>query len=145
MANLDLISDLHKDVYGYRPRGTLAEDINQLPQKAFEIYFQDLVDELQLVVARDQRQEAKALKDYMQRLVSMMRDYKITMHRALVWDADGFGFPDEADEGFDLQGFEHYLWKQGIAYKEWPTFVSVMKQEMDVTIEELDARIHNEK
>lgn len=147
MSNINLVSDLFKDVHGFRPRGTLADDINAMSKEDFDRYFDGLVEELEVIIASDKRREEAALASFMIRLVGMMRDYNITMQRALVWDADGFGSPeDSADFAgfFDQQGFEHYLWKQGINYKEWATFVSVVKKEMDVTVEELDARIHNE-
>ena len=106
---LTYISDVHKDAYGFRPRGSydnysvveLKAELDRLCEIAEEEY------------KRQQELEAeayKALHKHLADLVSIgARDFK----QALAWDIQA---EDCEHEGFVDFGF--YCYKKGIAYNK---------------------------
>ena len=53
----DLFSDLHKDVYGYRPRGAAMEEWNSRTPRQKNELFNALCDELEEVTHHKERKK----------------------------------------------------------------------------------------
>ena len=52
----DTFSDLHKDVYGFRPRGIIMENWNMMPDEQKQVRWDELCEELE---ANDLKMDGK--------------------------------------------------------------------------------------
>ena len=69
-----------------------------------------------------------ALNIFGWRITSMMKDYDISMSKALMWDFEGFGYDVKScfHEGTLEDDFMFYLWQNGvIELKEGELFLNV--------------------
>ena len=96
-------SDLHKDVYGFRPR-SVPEYANQ---EEADADYQRLADQLVDVIADERRDEQEARKVVKERLRKYMREFNIDAVTALQWDFESFN----ADA---LYNWSEYCYKTGI-------------------------------
>ena len=80
-------SDLHKDVYGFRPRSVPV----YADQAEADADYARLVEELKVVMADEHREQLAARKIVKERLRKYMREFKIDAVTALQWDFDAFG------------------------------------------------------
>lgn len=97
-------SDLHKDVYGFRPRNVHFET-----QEAFDAEYERLVKQLDVVMDEERLAKVRAIKTLKQRLRGMMRDHNIDLVTALQWDFDAMGC-----DGW--YGWEDYCYTLGIGF-----------------------------
>ena len=105
----DLISDFHKDVYGYRPRESFWNEWETLtPTQKQTIWDEyDRVSELQVIEtkAQEERDVAK-FEDRVQDVINIGAGNRKT---ALKWIADSETF-------YHGQDVEHFVWQQGILF-----------------------------
>ena len=105
----DLISDFHKDVYGYRPRESFWNEWETLtPTQKQTIWDEyDRVSELQVIEtkAQEERDVAK-FEDRVQDVINIGAGNRKT---ALKWIADSETF-------YHGQDVEHFVWEQGILF-----------------------------
>ena len=92
--DLSVWSDLHKDVYGFRPRGPAPADL--------DAEFTRLQAELDVVMLRERREKIAAAKVVKARLRKMMREHGITGLAALRFDYEAL----ECDYGWEQYAFE---------------------------------------
>ncbi len=115
---IQMYSDLHKDVYGYRPRGLFSVPTS----------YNEFINQMNIMGARLEEQEierrayeAAACRVWKARIRQIAQDNGVDVVTVLRWemDAEGCYYPDH---GYD---FEHYLWGQGIGwtrvdrFKKW--------------------------
>ena len=82
----DLFSDLHKDVYGYRPRGEAMEDWNsRTPRQKNELY-NALCDELEEITQDDARRGARNVFEFTGEIMDMIELGAKDRETALRWD-----------------------------------------------------------
>lgn len=102
----DIFSDLHKDVYGFRPRGVTFESL-----EAFDAEYERLVAQLSDQIDEDKiRQDANMVK-FAQRVMETMELCNCDQRRAveIIADAEGeledykFYGPERLEYTFDLK------------------------------------------
>ena len=108
-----VFSDLHKDAYGFRPRGAAAWRVNAAhefydatPERKQEIWDLTLVD-LDYELEREQAAKAKAVAlfaDRLQQTIDIGAGDRIT---ALRWLTEG------------CDDFEHFVYEQGILFTNY--------------------------
>ena len=82
---LQVISDLHKDVYGFRPRGMGYSEMSDADLSA---EFQNLLDNLEVVMADDARREAAAIAKFEANIASVIASGAGDRATAIRWFRD---------------------------------------------------------
>lgn len=108
----DLFSDLHKDVYGYRPRGAAMEEWNsRTPRQKNELY-NALCDELEEVTRDEKRQADRNLFEFTGQIMDMIELGAKDRETALRWMTQEHEFHSEQD-------VSHWVWAHGILFTEY--------------------------
>lgn len=105
----DIFSDLHKDAYGFRPRG--HEFYDATPDRKQEIwdYICEVVEDN---IAAEKEHEARAVRDF-QRLVHRVIELGACDRKtALRWLTSGETFYNE-------QCVEQWVWDKGILFTDY--------------------------
>lgn len=105
--NRSLYSDLHKDVYGFRPSAAARQWAATCSDEEFRAEWDSLMRALEYSMAEEKRQEALALNEWNRHIYNLMIDHGVDRATAIRWDmeAEGTG-PD----------YEYYCWSRGLAY-----------------------------
>lgn len=101
----DTYSDLHKDVYGFRPRNVHFET-----QEEFDAEYERLCRQLEVVIKEERQAELKNQKELKRRIRSLMASHSIDALTALRWDFEAFG----CDSGY---GWDEYCYTLNIGYR----------------------------
>jgi len=108
----DTFSDLHKDVYGFRPRGGLWDQWhNRTPRQKQELW-NALCDELEENTKAEKAEEVRAIDKFesrVQDVIGLGANDRIT---ALRWIAGQETF-------YHGQDVEHFVWEQGILFTDY--------------------------
>ena len=108
----ELFSDLHKDVYGYRPRGAAMEEWNsRTPRQKNELY-NALCDELEVVTQDEKRQADRNLFEFTGLIMDMIELGAKDRETALRWMTQDHEFHSEQD-------VSHWVWAHGILFTEY--------------------------
>ena len=69
----------------------------------------------------------KSLSIFNDRIVTMMKDYQISMRQALEWDFEGFEniLQQSWEENMLEHDFKYYLWQNGIRDDYWPFYADI--------------------
>ena len=110
----DGFSDLHKDVYGFRPRGIIMDNWNSMAPEQKQARWDDLCKQLDENNLIKQQMEAKALVEFRNNVRQIVRSCDIDWRGAVRFLAEADGEHIEDDE----QTFDHFLWNQGIGYSD---------------------------
>lgn len=106
----ELFSDLHKDAYGFRPRGHRFYDAATTDDERQTIW-----DNLQQVVvdniAAEREHEARALRDFEAEVANTIALGAGDRATALRWMTS-------EDEFYDVQCVEHWVWQRDILFTE---------------------------
>jgi hypothetical protein len=108
----DLFSDLHKDVYGYRPRGAAMEDWNSRTPRQKNELFNALCDELEEVTRDEKRQADRNLFEFTGLIMDMIELGAKDRETALRWMTQDHEFHSEQD-------VSHWVWSHGILFTEY--------------------------
>lgn len=131
----ELISDLHKDTYGVRPSQSYLQAFYAKSPVEQEAEWQSLCVDLEHREAKSRTQEQRDLEVFEARIQGMVRDFNISEATAIRWDMDAFEVDIDGAIAAHCsadQEIEHYLWMQGLAFKEWARFVTLIKNEMNI-------------
>lgn len=105
-----LLSDMHKDAYGYRPGGLYPEFMTEDEVNAE-------YEQLQIVIydemAREARRELRAQRALESRITCYMLDYGINRGTALRWEWEGDG---------ELRDLGYWAYDMGISYELIPMY-----------------------
>ena len=108
----ELFSDLHKDVYGYRPRGAAMEEWNsRTPRQKNELY-NALCDELEVVTQDEKRQADRNLFEFTGLIMDMIELGAKDRETALRWMTQEEEFHSE-------QCVSHWVWARGILFTDY--------------------------
>ena len=108
----DSFSDLHKDVYGFRPRGIIMENWNMMPDEQKQVRWDELCEELEA----NEKADRIALRN------------NIASHQNSVQNVIDVGAGDRAtaiswmvseEEFYHSQDVEHYVWNLGILFSDY--------------------------
>ena len=120
MTNLESLqstySDIHKDVYGTRPRHDTAEDWNS--ESFLESAIADLVIRLDEVVKQEEEDQKQAIARF-ENQIERMRRRRIDRATALGWVHDA--------EGTDGDN-EYLCYKLGLPYGYFVKFSNITKE-----------------
>ena len=108
----DLFSDLHKDVYGYRPRGAAMEDWNSRTPRQKNELFNALCDELEEVTRDEKRQADRNLMEFTGEFLNMIELGAKDRETALRWMTQEEEFHSE-------QCVSHWVWARGILFTDY--------------------------
>ena len=108
----ELFSDLHKDVYGYRPRGAAIEEWNSRTPRQKNELFNALCDELEEVTRDEKRQADRNLFEFTGLIMDMIELGAKDRETALRWMTQDHEFHSEQD-------VSHWVWAHGILFTEY--------------------------
>ncbi len=108
----ELFSDLHKDVYGYRPRGAAMEEWNSRTPRQKNELFNALCDELEEVTRDEKRQADRNLFEFTGLIMDMIELGAKDRETALRWMTQDHEFHSEQD-------VSHWVWSHGILFTEY--------------------------
>jgi hypothetical protein len=126
----EIFSDLHKDAYGFRPRGHHFYDETTTDAERQQIwdYLCQVVEDN---IAAEREHEARALRDFEADVTNTIELGAGDRETALRWMTSGEDFYHEQD-------VEHWVWNQGILFTDEGR--QLVKDLMNiVTFEKLDA------
>ena len=102
-------SDLHKDVYGFRPRGHHYDIAsNDEKQKIWD----ELCEELEANNLVEQEQTIKAVARFEARIADVIELGAGNRTNALLWMVGTETF-------YHIQDVEHFVWEQGILFTDY--------------------------
>lgn len=108
----DMFSDLHKDVYGFRPRGMMMENWRAMNAKQKETLWNCLCEELEDNMKQEKLAEEKAVDEFKERI-----------EQAQVWGArdywDALRWITGCETFYHIQDVEHFVWEQGILFTDF--------------------------
>ena len=106
---LSMISDIHKDAYGFRPRGRynectveeLIKEIDYLSKEATRVY------------EEEQAHAKHCAAEYEEHIQTLIDLGASNRQVALWWDLDGDKY-----FSFEYPDIEHYVWNQGFLFTD---------------------------
>lgn len=105
-------SDLHKDVYGFRPREMMMENWRAMNAKQKETLWNCLCEELEDNMKHEKIAEEKAVAEFKERI-----------EQAQVWGArdyfDALRWITGCETFYHIQDVEHFVWEQGILFTDF--------------------------
>ena len=108
----ELFSDLHKDVYGFRPRGVILDNWNILPAEQKQARWDQLCAELESNTIFEKQQEIKAVASFQARVQDVIELGAGNYTNALLWISGTETF-------YSVQCIEHFVWEQGILFTDY--------------------------
>lgn len=109
----DIVSDLHKDARGFRPSEYFWEEWTQSPDDAKQQIWDHLIDEMKASQEQEEAVEAANLVEFRKQVATTMRFCDCNWKKAVEFLCDA-----EGDDVDCEQGFDYFLWKQGIGYND---------------------------
>lgn len=106
----EIFSDLHKDAYGFRPRGHRFYDETTTDAERQEIW-DYLVQVVEDNIAAEREHEARALRDFETQVANTIALGAGDRASALRWMTSGEDF-------YNSQCVEHWVWNQGILFTD---------------------------
>ena len=108
-----ILSDLHKDARGFRPRGEFFwASWNESDNDGKQAIWDNLISELDVVNREDALREAEALEDFKARITDVIGLGAGDRETALRWRPDRETF-------FHSQSVEAWVWEQGILFTDY--------------------------
>ena len=108
----DCFSDLHKDVYGFRPRGNIFSNWNILSPAGKQVCWDQLCKELKANTKFKKEQEVKAVARFEDRIQDVIGLGASNRVEALRWIS-------ESETFYYGQDVEHFVWEQGILFTKY--------------------------
>jgi hypothetical protein len=105
----NIFSDLHKDAYGFRPRG--HEYYEALPARKQEIWVK-VCEDLEAALAEEARMEEEALADFKAQITKVIEAGAGNRINALRWMTSTETF-------YHSQDVEHWVYNQGILFTDY--------------------------
>jgi len=108
----DCFSDLHKDVYGFRPRGIIMENWDSMKPAQKQARWDQLCEELAANNKFEKEQEVKAVARFQARVQDVIELGAGNYTNALLWIVGTETF-------YHIQDVEHFVWEQGILFTDY--------------------------
>jgi len=109
----DIISDLHKDAYGFRPSQRFFDDWAEYTPAEKQECWDMLCEEMDRSMNEQAAAEAAALVEFRKQVAATMKFCDCNWKKAVEFLADA------EDDDIDCdQYFDYFLWKQGIGYSD---------------------------
>ena len=108
----DCFSDLHKDVYGFRPRGALMDNWNAMNADQKQTLWNCLCEELEENTKAEKAAEVVAIEKFEARIQDVIELGAGNRTNALLWMTGSETF-------YHIQDVEHFVWEQGILFTDY--------------------------
>ena len=108
----DCFSDLHKDVYGFRPRGNAMDNWDMMGPTRKQAYWDKLCAELEANTIFEKQQAENAVAKFEARVKDVIELGAGNRTNALLWMTGSEKF-------FHSQSVEHFVWEQGILFTDY--------------------------
>ena len=108
----DLFSDLHKDVYGFRPRGSEMEQWHAMKAQQKQTVWNALCEELEDKTKAEKAAEIVAIEKLEARIQDIIELGAGNRTNALLWMSGTETF-------YHIQDVEHFVWEQGILFTDY--------------------------
>ena len=108
----DCFSDLHKDVYGFRPRCIIMENWDSMDPAQKQARWDELCEELEVNNKFEKEQEVKAVARFQARVQDVIELGAGNYTNALLWIVGTETF-------YHTQDVEHFVWEQGILFTDY--------------------------
>jgi hypothetical protein len=109
----NIISDLHKDAYGFRPTQRFFDDWAEYTPAEKQECWDMLCEEMDRSMKEQAAAEAAALVEFRKQVAATMKFCDCNWKKAVEFLADA------EDDDIDCdQYFDYFLWKQGIGYSD---------------------------
>jgi len=109
----NIISDLHKDAYGFRPTQRFFDDWAEYTPAEKQEVWDSLVSTMEYNQKEEARIEADNLIEFRKQVAATMRFCDCNWKKAVEFLADAEGEDVNCEQGFD-----YFLWCQGIGYND---------------------------
>jgi hypothetical protein len=106
------VSDLFKDVRGFRPSEYFWEEWTQAPADVKQMIWDNLCNELEDEMAREREAEARALADFGQSIVDNINLGADSIETAIRWMLEA----EELTQHDLAYGADYVAWKFGLSY-----------------------------
>jgi len=117
----DIISDLHKDARGYRPREAFMEMWNESTPETKQDVWDMLCEEMEISMKEQEAAEATALVKFRKILRSVMDVASCNWKVALRYLVDA----ENLDVNFEL---DYFLWNHGIGFNDRNKIAKLYKE-----------------
>jgi hypothetical protein len=121
----NIVSDLHKDARGFRPDEYFWEEWTQMPDNIKQKIWDNLCVEMEQSMEQQKADEAAALVEFRKIVAAQMAFCNVSWNKAVEYLADA-----EGDDVDCEQGFDYFLWKQGIGYEDRLKIRKLYKEEV---------------
>ena len=108
----NIFSDLHKDVYGVRPRGAAMDDWNSRTPRQKQELWNALCDELEENTKAEKAAEVVAIEKFEARIQDIIGLGAGNRTNALLWMIGTETF-------YHIQDVEHFVWEQGLLFADY--------------------------
>ena len=108
----DCFSDLYKDVYGFRPRGTAMDNWDMMGPTRKQAYWDELCAELEANTIFEKQQAENAVAKFEARVKDIIELGAGNRTNALLWMSGTETF-------YNVQCVEHFVWEQGILFTDY--------------------------
>ena len=95
-----IVSDLYKDAYGSRPRGSFWAEWNSSTPEQKQAYWDGLIQELDENTAREELLKEAALEAFEARVAEAVRSGAKDRNQAIKWILQAEGLEGERDPGY---------------------------------------------
>ena len=109
----DIISDLHKDAYGFRPSQRFFDDWAEYTPAEKQECWDMLCEEMERSMKQQAESEAAALVEFRKVVAAQMKFCDVRWTKAVEYLADAEDIDIDCDQDFD-----YFLWGQGIGYED---------------------------
>jgi hypothetical protein len=114
----NIISDLHKDVYGFRPRQDWWQHWNSVPEASKQAIWDYLCDECDAQIVAQKVRDDEALKDFEVRVDQMIQLGAADRDTAILWIVDSLDLTEN-----DLwYGAEYVCHRLNLSYDNYGLF-----------------------
>lgn len=130
----DTISDLHKEVYGVRPREEFYADWNNCTPAEKQKTWDEYCNEVERQLAEQKVREAYCVARFEDRVKDVIGLGANDRETALRWIAQQETF-------YHIQDVEHFVWEQGILFTDYG---KTLIKELEAVVEYKEVDIYDE-
>lgn len=113
-ATYELIVNLHKDAYGFKPRSDAFKQMINMSNEDLNAYLKDLSEYAKFRAEQEAQSEQTSFNRLDKLLDGMCRDYNINRKTAIRWEM----------QANDCDDIEHWLYNWGISFNDMHHFTN---------------------
>jgi len=106
-------SDLHKDAYGFRPRGAIVDAWLAMTSEELDAEEARMQTAVEDSMAEEAAREAANAVAFEAHIAKLMADFNIDRATAIRWDIEAVGLTDDVQ----IYGMSAYVYEHGLPYQ----------------------------